>query len=82
VLLEGCPQAPKLPIFLKHFTWVDCREGREEEGFWRLVWGITGKKPKELSGLAHGHDSGSPQQDPPTAPIQTGAIQSDARYRI
>lgn len=52
VLLDGCPETPKLPIFLKHFTWVDCRGDNAEEGFWRLVWGITGKKPKELSSLS------------------------------
>jgi hypothetical protein len=45
VLLEGCSDQPKLPIFLKHFTWVDLRDGQYDDGFGRLVWGITGKKP-------------------------------------
>ncbi len=45
VLLPDCPEKPKLPLFLKNLTLVDCREGRENEGFLRLVWGITGVKP-------------------------------------
>ncbi len=46
VLLPGCPEKPKLPLLLRRFTWVDCRDGGEEEGFFRLVWGITGNKPE------------------------------------
>ncbi len=49
VLLPGCPTVPKLPFFLKQFTWVDLRDGQEEEGFRRLVWGITGDKPSFVS---------------------------------
>ncbi len=49
VLLEGCPETPELPLFLEDLTWVDCRDGKEDEGFWRLVWGVTGKKPVKLS---------------------------------
>lgn len=48
VLLDGCPTEPELPIFLEHFTWVDCRDDQAEEGFWRLVWGITGQMPEAL----------------------------------
>jgi len=49
VLLKNCPAVPKLPLFLKHFSWVDLRDPINDEGFYRLVWGITGKKPIELS---------------------------------
>ncbi|PZN77492.1 MAG: hypothetical protein DM484_14475 [Candidatus Methylumidiphilus alinenensis] len=49
VLLPSCPtDVPKLPFFLKQLTWVDLRDGKEEQGFYHLIWGITGKKPKEL----------------------------------
>ncbi len=49
VLLPTCPtEVPELPFFLKQLTWVDLRDGKEEEGFYRLIWGITGKKPPEL----------------------------------
>jgi nucleotide-binding universal stress UspA family protein len=46
VLLPGAPQRPKLPLFLKGFTWVDLRHGLTVESLDRLEWGITGKKPK------------------------------------
>ncbi|HYG21333.1 MAG TPA: toll/interleukin-1 receptor domain-containing protein [Verrucomicrobiae bacterium] len=45
VLLPGCPDAPKLPLFLGNRTWVDLRNGVTEDGLARLMWGITGKKP-------------------------------------
>ena len=47
VLLPDCPIEPDLPLLLQQFTWVDCRDGKEEEGFNRLMWGITGEKPAE-----------------------------------
>lgn len=49
VLLPGAPEVPKLPFFLKRFTWVDLREGLTEEGIARLHWGITGKRPPDRS---------------------------------
>ena len=51
VLLEDCPAIPKLPFFLKQFTWVDLRDGHPDEGFYRLVWGITAKKPEQLEAI-------------------------------
>ena len=49
VLLPTCPsEVPKLPFFLKQLTWADLRDGKEESGFYHLIWGITGEKPKEL----------------------------------
>ncbi len=53
---RGCPvipallpeaTAPALPVFLKGLTWVDLRAA---DGFERLIWGITGRKPG-FSGL-------------------------------
>lgn len=45
VLLPGAPAEPKLPFFLRRFTWVDLRSGITEEGLDRLQWGATGKRP-------------------------------------
>lgn len=44
VLLKDAADAPKLPLFLQSFTWVDFRK-TEPDPWRRLVWGITGKKP-------------------------------------
>ena len=51
VLLPGCPQNPDLMLFLKDYTWVDFRNGLDDEdGKIRLLWGITGRNPyKEKS---------------------------------
>ena len=38
---------PELPLFLRHFTWVDFRRP-ESEPLARLVWGITGQRPPGL----------------------------------
>jgi len=46
VLLPGATEVPRLPFFLKGFTWVDLREGFTEEGLDRLLWGVTGKRPR------------------------------------
>ncbi len=45
VLLPGCPESPQLTVFLEAFTWVDLRQELSEDGFARLIWGITGKRP-------------------------------------
>jgi CheY-like chemotaxis protein len=45
VLLPGTPASPKLPLFLQSFTWVDLRDGLNDFGLEKLVWGITGAKP-------------------------------------
>ena len=44
VLLRGAAKEPKLPLFLKAFTWVDLRGGLRKAGLDRLEWGITGTK--------------------------------------
>jgi hypothetical protein len=41
VLLPGAPRSPKLPLFLKTFTWVDLRGGLTPSGLDRLVQGLT-----------------------------------------
>ncbi|HUT45256.1 MAG TPA: TIR domain-containing protein [Sedimentisphaerales bacterium] len=47
VLLPGAPDEIELPLFLRLFTWVDLRKGFTKDGFDRLEWGITGKRPKD-----------------------------------
>ena len=47
VLLPGAPADVELPLFLKAFTWVDARNGLTADALERLVWGITGEKPRE-----------------------------------
>ncbi|MCP4583574.1 MAG: toll/interleukin-1 receptor domain-containing protein [candidate division Zixibacteria bacterium] len=46
VLLPGAPEESDLPLFLNEFTRVDLRDGITDEGINRIIWGITGKKPK------------------------------------
>ena len=45
VLLWGAPRKPRLPSFLRRFSWVDLRGGLSEQGIDLLVWAITSKKP-------------------------------------
>ncbi|MCP4663045.1 MAG: toll/interleukin-1 receptor domain-containing protein, partial [bacterium] len=66
VLLPGCPKAPELPLFLEQFTWVDLHDGLTPEGLDRLVWGITGHKPK-------------PQTTPPPPPPRSAVRVSISR---
>jgi len=61
VLLPGAPQKPKLPIFLRAFTWVDLRGGLTDSGIDMLAWGITGQRPA-APGIA----------DAPTSVFQPG----------
>ncbi|MCX7110039.1 MAG: TIR domain-containing protein [Proteobacteria bacterium] len=44
VLLPGTHAAPKLPLFLKSFTWVDLRGGLTEDGLDQLELGIRRRK--------------------------------------
>lgn len=46
VLLPGAGERPELPLFLRQHTWVDLRGGVDRKGLDRLVWGITGIKPR------------------------------------
>jgi hypothetical protein len=49
VLLPGAPAVPTLPIFLRELTWVDLRDGVTPAMIERLVWGITGRKPRRAA---------------------------------
>ena len=54
VLLPGTLAAPRLPLFLQSFTWVDLRDGLTDPGLEKLVWGITGVKPAKPARRAGG----------------------------
>ena len=45
VLLQDAPSEPALPVFLAGNTWVDLRRS-EREPLDRLIWGITGDRPR------------------------------------
>jgi tetratricopeptide (TPR) repeat protein len=51
VLLPGAPVKPKLPLFLRAFTWVDLRSGITDQNLDRLVRGIPKAKRKRRSKL-------------------------------
>lgn len=44
-LLPNACKEPELPLFLKGFTWVDLRDGINDESLDLLQWGVTGVKP-------------------------------------
>ena len=52
VMLTVAPQQPELPLFLSGMTWVDFRQPKTPSRrpkmtpLDRLIWGITGQKPK------------------------------------
>jgi hypothetical protein len=46
VLLPEAPDGVKVPMFLGNRTWVDLRPDAPDAALDRLVWGITGKKPR------------------------------------
>lgn len=47
LLLPPGAADPSLPLFLRHFTWVDFRH-TEPDPMDRLVWGVTGQRPSGL----------------------------------
>jgi tetratricopeptide (TPR) repeat protein len=49
VLLPGAPAKPKLPLFLRAFTWVDLRSGITDRALDRLVRGVPKAKKKSSS---------------------------------
>ena len=77
VLLPDCPQQPVLPLLLQEFTWVDCRKGKEEEGFHRLVWGITGVKPQSIQDPKASSSEGN---KPKNGPVQQTAPKKTNRF--
>jgi tetratricopeptide (TPR) repeat protein len=48
ILLPGASAQPELPMFLGNRTWVDLRAGFSGDGVYKLIWGITGKKPERI----------------------------------
>ncbi len=64
VLLPGTPDQPRLPLFLKQFTWVDLRGGLSAAGLDRLEWGITGRRP----------GSPSPPPSSPSPPVAAAPV--------
>jgi hypothetical protein len=52
VLLPGAPAKPRLPPFLRAFTWIDMRTGMRRVERDRLIWGITGIPPKRGRGTS------------------------------
>jgi tetratricopeptide (TPR) repeat protein len=52
VFLPGAPEKPKLPLFLRGFTWVDLRVGLTKDGLDLLVWGINGEKQDKGQGTS------------------------------
>jgi len=43
IILEDCASVPRLPLFLRQFTWVDFRKPMPDP-FGQLLWGIRGHK--------------------------------------
>jgi hypothetical protein len=73
VLLPGCPDSPRLTLFLEAFTWVDLRDGLTEDGLARLLWGITGEKPEEAASRSGGRQILSSHPNFPRARWRWGA---------
>jgi hypothetical protein len=48
VVLGSAKSTPKLPLLLENLHWVDFR-ATHLDPLKQLIWGITGKKPRELS---------------------------------
>jgi hypothetical protein len=48
VVLGSAKSTPKLPLLLENLHWVDFR-ATHFDPLKQLIWGITGKKPRELS---------------------------------
>lgn len=46
VLLPGA-DTPTLPVFLRGLTWVNLRS-KDGAGIDRLIWGVTGRKPRRV----------------------------------
>src|ERR1041384_5932710 len=49
VLMSGTQTQPTMPLFLGNRTWVNLGTDLNDDAVGRLVWGITGAKPKPSS---------------------------------
>jgi formylglycine-generating enzyme required for sulfatase activity len=45
ILLPEVSELPEDLLFLQGFNWVSFKQITDEDAFFRLIWGITGKKP-------------------------------------
>jgi WD40 repeat protein len=68
VLLPGLTAPPELPLFLSNRTWVDLRAGLTDDGVARLIWGITGEKPRPADRQSSGRVGGVPAAAPVPPP--------------
>ncbi|MFM7574553.1 MAG: SUMF1/EgtB/PvdO family nonheme iron enzyme [Snowella sp.] len=46
ILLPEVSELPEDLLFLQGFNWVSFKQITDEDAFYRLIWGITGKKPQ------------------------------------
>jgi hypothetical protein len=77
VILEDA----EAPGFLKGRNWVDFRDDKQySKNVWRLVWGITGEKPKNIIAL-RSVSNGSKTKDSEAIP-PSDFIDSAAEYKI
>jgi len=75
VLLPGAPKKPRLPLFLRAFTWVDLRAGLTSEGLDLLVRGISGQPTARRPKAQPPPPSGPPLHNlpfPTLGPLFTG----------
>jgi TIR domain len=80
VLLPGAGVEPRLPVFLQDFTWVDMRSGIGGDPLDRLVWGITGKKRPELTGIGPKAQPRAPLHNPIVEPPEV-SLRPDSTTR-
>jgi formylglycine-generating enzyme required for sulfatase activity len=67
VLLPNAPIKPELPVFLRHFMWVDFRMC-DPDPMYQLRWGITGKKP-QLTVSSPSPSPSLPKSSSPSVPL-------------
>lgn len=84
VVLPDAPSCPELPLFLTNRTWVDLRPSITDVHLDKLVWGITGTKPKSRAKapVSTAPLSAIPTQDQTsqTSGTQTGRIPATNPY--
>jgi hypothetical protein len=75
----------ELPGFAQDRHWVDFRdESAYSENVWRLVWGITGRKPAQVLDLSPPDLDSIPAHAPLNIPIESpyGTMPPDSRFYI
>ena len=71
ILLPEVSELPEDLLFLQGFNWVSFKEITDEDAFYRLIWGITGKKPPKNASPS---PSSQVFQSPPF-PVQEAMMQ-------